>query len=169
MFYFCACIMWHVTYTVNNKYENIEATAVRGMRIRVVAAQGGQDARMPTVQARGLGDRQRTEVGAGGEAACSGEERREMMDHPIPPMTHELSAYWQQPSREAILVDDTHALMTQATFEQLAEYSCSLPTGVYEGKMWRGHYKDGDWLHWFDTTPGDPTSCRRHNRKILIV
>jgi hypothetical protein len=33
------------------------------------------------------------------------------------------SSAWQQPSRESILIDKTHALMTGATFEKLAEYA----------------------------------------------
>lgn len=57
----------------------------------------------------------------------------------IPPITDPLGAHWDQPDRASILIDATHALMTVATFKALHEYSCSNPSGVYEGKMWRRH------------------------------
>ncbi len=44
---------------------------------------------------------------------------------------------WDQPPTSDILIDDEYALMTKATFDRLAEYSCSTPSGVYPGKMWR--------------------------------
>ena len=53
-------------------------------------------------------------------------------------MTDPMGRHWRQPPRERILIDDTHALMDLATFEQLSEYSCTIPTGVYPGKMWAG-------------------------------
>lgn len=57
----------------------------------------------------------------------------------IPVMTDPMGRHWSQPDPAAILLDDTHALMTSATFGQLAEYSGTVPTGVYPGKMWRRH------------------------------
>lgn len=57
----------------------------------------------------------------------------------IPPMTHPLSRHWRQPSTSAILIDDVNAVMDVDTLGALPEYSCSLPTGAYEGKMW--HWK----------------------------
>lgn len=57
----------------------------------------------------------------------------------IPAMTDPMGRYWRQPPRESIEVDDTHALMTMATFKALPEYSCTIPSGVYPGKMWRRH------------------------------
>lgn len=57
----------------------------------------------------------------------------------IPPITDPLGKSWNQPERSEILIDETHALMTRRTFDQLAEYSGSFPTGVYEGKMWKRH------------------------------
>jgi hypothetical protein len=52
-------------------------------------------------------------------------------------MTDPLGRYWNQPSRDLILVDETHAVMTAHTFQQLSEYSATIPSGVYPGKMWR--------------------------------
>lgn len=85
---------------------------------------------------------------------------------------------WPQPPREAILIDDKHALMTRATFEQLAEYSASRPSGVYPGKLWRRH--DGlfdpkcppqrrRWLFCWYGTSDDPTKCSINYREVLLV
>lgn len=99
---------------------------------------------------------------------------------PIPRMTHPYSRHWDQPDRKRILIDDTHALMTQEDFEKLADYSATIPTGVYEGKMWKrldGCY-DADFLHsggrpewllmWYGPSP-DPEKCSINHRKILVV
>lgn len=66
------------------------------------------------------------------------DEKREALNS-IPPMTHELSSCWRQPEPAAIRLDDQHAYMSNATFEDLKEYSASIPTGAYEGKMWKRH------------------------------
>ncbi len=58
-------------------------------------------------------------------------------DHPIPPMLDPLGAYWLQPKREEIQIDLKHALMGRSAFAKLSEYSCSQPSGVYPGKMWK--------------------------------
>ena len=47
--------------------------------------------------------------------------------------------FWLQPTPAAITIDDTHALMDLETFYRLPEYSGSLPSGVYTGKMWKRH------------------------------
>lgn len=36
-----------------------------------------------------------------------------------------------------MLLDDTHAVMTEQEFSDLLDYSCSLPTGQTIGKMWK--------------------------------
>ena len=108
-----------------------------------------------------------------------GLEKAEQLSHVIPPMTHPLSRWWHQPSRFQIEIDDTHALMLRATFDELHEYSCSTPTGVYEGKMWKynhaayhkvpEHERDDSWyLCWFGLSD-NPDMCSNHSRKILIV
>jgi hypothetical protein len=102
------------------------------------------------------------------------------MENTIPPITHPLGKSWQQPSPQDILIDDTHALMSQETFKALAEYSCSTPTGVYEGKMWKR--RDGAFdkeflagggkpiwlLCWFSLSE-TPNMCSTNSRKIIIV
>lgn len=88
---------------------------------------------------------------------------------PIPPMTHPYSRYWDQPSRAEILVDATHALMTRRTFLILLEYSASVPTGVYAGKMWRAYHGRGLWwLCWYGVAE-DPEYCTIERRLILLI
>jgi hypothetical protein len=92
----------------------------------------------------------------------------------IPEITNEMGRNWSQPSTSKILVDDTHALMDEATFKELAEYSSSIPSGVYDGKMWKRH--DGiydkkatthTWmLMWYGPSV-DPEKCSINTRLIL--
>ena len=93
----------------------------------------------------------------------------------IPPITNH---FWPQPSLDKILIDDTHALMERSTFDALIEYSASMPSGVYPGKMWKRH--DGlfdprckpenrKWLlMWFGECD-DPSTCSNNWRTILIL
>lgn len=88
--------------------------------------------------------------------------------HPVPPITHPYGAHWRQPNRFTIEIDATHALMTRATMDMLAEYSCSIPTGVYEGKMWKALSKGVWYLAWYG--PCDkPDQCSINYREILLV
>lgn len=86
----------------------------------------------------------------------------------IPPITESLGRYWEQPDRSGILLDATHAVMTRATLFGLAEYSCSLPSGVYAGKMWRRAVAGGWRLMWYGEHT-DPEKCSLHEREVLIV
>lgn len=91
----------------------------------------------------------------------------------IPLMTHPLSRHWDQPHRSEIVVDETHALMSQAAFEKLHDYSCSFPSGVYDGKMWKrgSHYVLNPpfwWLCWYGPGP-TPDQCSIHKRKIIVA
>ena len=88
----------------------------------------------------------------------------------IPPITDPMGRHWDQPPREDILVDDEHAVMTASTFTALLEYSSSIPSGVYDGKMWRRHdYGDClDLLMWFGPSD-DPGKCKVNSRIILLV
>ena len=95
------------------------------------------------------------------------------------PMLHPYGKHWTQPDPNNILVDDTHALMTQADFNQLSDYTQSQPSGVYEGKMWKVqdfiHLRGGGarrlktwYLRWFGVAD-EPTKCSNNCRVILIV
>lgn len=87
-------------------------------------------------------------------------------------MTDPMGKYWNQPKTEDILIDDTHAVVTADTFDQLANYSHSIPTGVYPGKMWKCAGKDGDiifwWLRWYGISD-KPNHCSFNERIILIL
>lgn len=88
----------------------------------------------------------------------------------IPPITDPMGAYWNQPSRDDILVDEQYAVMTMPTFTALLEYSTSLPSGVYDGKMWRRTDREScvNWLAWYG--PSDkPGMCSISHREILLV
>lgn len=54
-------------------------------------------------------------------------------DNVVPPMTHPLGRHWEQPSLDRVVIDNETAIMDQEAFEWLAEYSASMPSGVYEG------------------------------------
>lgn len=87
--------------------------------------------------------------------------------HLIPVMTHKLSSGWDQPSTEKILVDDESAVMDNKTFEQLKNYSTSIPSGVYEGKMWRRLIGIDWYLCWYCQSDR-PSMCAVDKRKIII-
>jgi hypothetical protein len=87
----------------------------------------------------------------------------------IPPMTDPLGRYWDQPDPSGILLDDTHAVMTAHSFKALHDYSHSMPTGVYPGKMWKRQTGKGTWyLTWFGEHE-DPKLCSINQRILLVV
>ncbi|TDX18517.1 hypothetical protein EDF88_1003 [Buttiauxella sp. BIGb0552] len=91
------------------------------------------------------------------------------IDVHIPPMTDPLGRHWQQPAAEAILIDDTFAVMDSQTFGALADYSSSVPSGVYLGKMWKTVASDGrKFLRWYGIAD-DLRLCTCNQREILIV
>lgn len=104
-----------------------------------------------------------------------------LCEHPTPPITDPMGKYWEQPSRFDIEIDDKHAVMSLATFKKLHEYSCSVPSGVYPGKMWRSDLNayrhpqlpkladdERHVLRWFGEHP-DPKFVSNHSRIILIT
>lgn len=102
-----------------------------------------------------------------------------MPEKSIPPITDPMGRAWKQPPVSEILFDDfnDYVMMNESTFHQLADYSFSRPSGVYEGKMWRSQRtKKGivhNFLHWFDFTPelsrrGEPMCMTRTIEIILI-
>lgn len=57
----------------------------------------------------------------------------------IPKITDKRGMSWNQPHRRYIEIDEEYALMTKQTFEGLREYSLTIPSGKYEGKMWKAN------------------------------
>lgn len=87
----------------------------------------------------------------------------------IPPMTDPLGKHWQQPSADSILIDDSHAIMDSKAFDALADYSSSVPSGVYPGKMWKAISSDGrKFLRWYGIAD-DLRLCTCNQREILMV
>lgn len=99
----------------------------------------------------------------------------------IPPITDPLGAHWKQPPTAAILLDDTHAVMSRETFELLPEYSASRPTGAYVGKMWKRHDGAFDYafiarggrpkwlLCWYGTSERGAEWVTTNTRELLIA
>lgn len=86
----------------------------------------------------------------------------------IPPMTHRLSDHWDQPPRRDIALDDLNATMSETTFARLKNYSLSIPTGKYAGKMWKCQMRDGSWrLRWYEDSD-DPNMLNVRSRNIVI-
>lgn len=105
-----------------------------------------------------------------------------VLAHPIPPITDPMGQHWDQPSRFDIEIDETHALMSQATFDALPNYTHSQPTGVYSGKMWKWHCEGGNrmcrcqpgqpaYLRWFGSEfeKNGQKFVSNHSRIILIT
>jgi hypothetical protein len=84
---------------------------------------------------------------------------------------------WQQPARESILIDDVHAVMSRHTFEQLAEYSASIPSGAHPGKLWRrangkhdpNHKGEPIWLLCWYGPLADLSKVSINYRTVLLV
>ena len=92
----------------------------------------------------------------------------------VPPMTHPLSTHWEQPNPASMRITEESAMMDLETFEALSDYSCSQPSGVYEGKMWRSaanysKQEDTDkwYLRWYDVST-DTNKCSTEQREIVI-
>jgi hypothetical protein len=86
----------------------------------------------------------------------------------LPQMTHALSRYWDQPPADQLAVYDDIAIMDRSTLSQLSEYSASIPTGAYEGKMWRRAI-GSDWqLCWYGPSD-DPDMVSINSRPIRLI
>lgn len=83
-------------------------------------------------------------------------------------MTHPWGSSWNQPRKENILIDDTHAIMDKKSLDELNEYSCSQPSGVYDGKMWKSKHGNEWFLKWFCPSSRGKDFCSTEIREILI-
>lgn len=93
------------------------------------------------------------------------------MTNVIPPITHPLGLGCVQncqPPLDRILIDDTHAVMLESDWNRLNEYSMSIPTGVYAGKMWKAIFRDGSVLRWYSDSQKEGC-CDINQRDALIV
>ena len=86
----------------------------------------------------------------------------------IPRISDPMGKHWKQPPVERIVLDDTHAMVDQAGFTMLRDYSCSMPSGVYEGKMWKAKVGETWYLRWYGAcdTPGHVSN---NQRELLVA
>lgn len=85
----------------------------------------------------------------------------------IPPINSPLGRHWTQPNVQNILIDDTHALMEDSDFNELKDYSHSIPSGVYPGKMWKRKAIGLWYLSWYGAVKND--SCKINSREIIKI
>lgn len=90
------------------------------------------------------------------------------MNNIIPPITDPLGSHWSQPKVEDILIDDHCALMKANDLRKLKEYSTTLPTGVYAGKMWKSQYGGIWYLRWYGESE-NPNMCSNNQREIILI
>lgn len=87
----------------------------------------------------------------------------------LPQMTHPLSRAWDQPFADQMAVYDDIAIMDRSTLVQLHKYSASIPTGVYDGKMWRCANGAEKWLLCWYGPSEDPDKCSINRRPIRLI
>jgi hypothetical protein len=84
----------------------------------------------------------------------------------IPEMADPLGKHWHQPDRSLIKIDESFARMDINTFNKLPEYSRTLPSGVYEGKMWKAIGENSSLLRWYYND--EPGMCSIGARIIIV-
>lgn len=68
-----------------------------------------------------------------------------------------------------MLVTDDEVFVSARDFDRLPEYSTSIPTGVYVGKVWKARRGEGWMLGTFeDHDPPDPEFVMTRFRKLTI-
>lgn len=91
----------------------------------------------------------------------------------IPPMIHPYGAHWVQPNPKNIVLDKDYAMMSKKDFDLLPDYTCSQPTGKYNGKMWKGllHVPKNDrwYLAWCHDENTVSQEIYISYREILII
>lgn len=96
---------------------------------------------------------------------------------PVPPITHPMGKHWDQPDPALMQFYADRVVMKEGVFLGLADYSCSIPSGVYDGKMWRrcqgAHTplpkEQRRWfLCWFGPSD-DPDKCSIHSLPLVIA
>ncbi len=66
-------------------------------------------------------------------------------------------------------VYDDIAIMDRSTLQRLHDYSASIPTGVYEGKMWRRADGPDKWLLCWYGPSEDPDMVSINTRPIRLI
>lgn len=79
------------------------------------------------------------------------------MEHVIPQLLSR-GLGWHQPHRESILINDTHAVLSQEDFEYAVTYYRSEPSVAKAGKIWKTYNGTTWYLCWYNHSKG--TECR---------
>jgi len=87
----------------------------------------------------------------------------------VPEMTDPLGKYWNNPDRHKILICKDIAVMSKRSFKILHEYSTSLPSGTYTGKMWKRQSTEGWKLVWYGDICESDNTIAIYYRKIAIL
>lgn len=90
------------------------------------------------------------------------------MPNPIPPITDPLGSHWEQPCADNWLFDDTHVVIPARDLKRMHSYDSTMPTGVYEGKMWQRHEPSRHLLVWYGPC-NEPKRCGIYFREILVL
>lgn len=86
----------------------------------------------------------------------------------IPPITDPMGKMWEQPDPSRIIIHGHFALMDENAFDLLHEYSSSVPTLVYVGKMWKARV-GMDWvLRFWDFSHKGEYFCKMQERLIVV-
>lgn len=73
-----------------------------------------------------------------------------------------------RPADHEWLLGEETCTITPAAFDGLLEYSATIPTGVYIGKVWRRRDADGWWLGEY-TEHEDPKKAGIRWRRLVVV
>ena len=90
------------------------------------------------------------------------------MDRRIPPITEPEGKCWYQPSYDELIFSDDAVMVSRDAFNRLSDYSRSIPSGVYEGKIWKSMIKDQWYLCWFGAHSTDPKLCTIYRLPLII-
>ncbi len=89
---------------------------------------------------------------------------------PVPFIRNLYGKSWKQPDPRRFAFDDKSVLISTADWEALHRYDCSMPTGVYPGKMWRRTEPDGNkFLGWYGYSSKGPDFCSNNWRAVLFL
>lgn len=92
------------------------------------------------------------------------------MDKVIPTMPHNYIGLWQQPRYEELYFpDDESVIVSRNVFNKLMEYSTTMPTGVYPGKMWRAEINGVHYLRWYGLHATEPERLCTNNQRLLLI
>ncbi|QDH83961.1 hypothetical protein Axy10_024 [Achromobacter phage vB_AxyP_19-32_Axy10] len=66
------------------------------------------------------------------------------------------------------VISDTHCMLPKEDFDRLSEYSATMPTGVWPGKVWKAEVGGVWYIRWYGIVPGDDRVCS-NNQRIAVV